>query len=57
MNAHKMRVEVFEGNVGSVRVFEKNEMGLLGTFEAEREGAGCGRVERMHVLEWERPRK
>ena len=57
LNAHKIRVEVFEGNVGSVRVFEKNGMRLLGTFEVGMEGAGCGGVERMHVLEWERPKE
>ena len=57
MNAHKIRAEVFEGNIGGVRVFEKNGMKLLGTFKVETEGAGCGRVEGMHILEWERPRE
>ena len=55
LNAHKIRVEAIEGNIGSVRVFEKNGMKLLGTVKVEMEGAGCGRVEGMHVLEWERP--
>ena len=57
LKAHKIRAEVFEGNVGSVRVFEKNGMRLLRTLEVEREGEGCGGVERMHVSEWERPRE
>jgi RimJ/RimL family protein N-acetyltransferase len=56
LNAHKVRTEAFEGNVGSVRVFEKNGFRLLGTVEVELVGSGCGRVEGMHVLEWERPR-
>jgi len=57
LNAHKIRVEVFEGNIGSVRVFEKNGMRLLGTFEVEMDGAGCGRIKGVHLLEWERPRE
>jgi len=57
LNTHKIRTEAFEGNVGSVRVFEKNGMKLIGTCRVEREGAGCGRIEGIHVLEWEKPRE
>jgi len=56
LNAHKIRVEAIEGNIGSVRVFEKNGMKLLGTCRVERERAGA-RVAGVHVLEWERPRE
>ena len=57
LNAHKIRVEAIEGNIGSVRVFEKNGMRLLGTSKVEREAPGRGRIEGVHVLEWERPRE
>lgn len=55
LNAHKIRTEAIEGNIGSVRVFEKNGMKLLGTVKVERVSEGRGRVEGVHVLEWERP--
>lgn len=48
---------MFEGNIDSMRVFEKNGIKLLGTFKVEWEGAGSGRIEGMHVLEWEKPRE
>ena len=57
LNAHKIRVEAIEDNIGSVRVFERNGMKLLGTVKVEREAAGRGRIEGVHVLEWERPRE
>jgi len=57
LNAHKIRVEAIEGNIGSVRVFEKNGMRLLGISKINREFTGRGRVEGVHVLEWERPRE
>lgn len=53
-NAHKIHPEVFEGNTGSVRVFEKNGFKLLETVKVERSGPGCGRIEGIHLLEWER---
>ena len=55
LNARKIRTEAFEGNIGSVRVFEKNGFKLLETVKVERNGPGCGRIEGMHVLEWEWP--
>ncbi|KAF9650299.1 hypothetical protein BDM02DRAFT_3093385 [Thelephora ganbajun] len=57
LNAHKIHTEAFEGNMGSVRVFEKNGLKLLETVKVELVGPGCGRIEGMHVLEWERPGK
>jgi len=56
LNAHKIRVEAFEGNIGSVRVFEKNGFKLLEMVKVDRLGQGHGRIEGMvHVLEWVRP--
>lgn len=58
LNAHKIRTGALEGNIGSVRVFEKNGLRLLETVEVNLVGSGRGgieRIERMHVLEWERP--
>ena len=55
LNAHKIRVEAVEGNIASVRVFEKNGMKSLGTVKVERVHPGRERVEAVHVLEWERP--
>jgi len=57
LNAHKIRTEAIEGNIGSVRVFEKNGMKLLGTVKVERVYEGRERVEGVYVLEWERPGK
>ena len=57
MNAHEIRTETIEGNAGSVRVFEKNGFKLLETVKVDRVGPGCGRIERVHVLEWKRLRK
>lgn len=54
MNAHKIDAEVFEGNVGSVRVFEKNGFKLHETVKVDQVGQGCGRIEGVHVLEWRR---
>ena len=55
MNAHRIRTEATEGNIGSVRVFEKNGFKLLEVVKVDRVGPGFGRVEGVHVLEWERP--
>lgn len=55
LNAHKIRAEAIEGNIGSVRVFEKNGLKLLEMVKVERVCPGRERVERVHVLEWERP--
>jgi hypothetical protein len=38
-------------------VFEKNRFKLLETVRVEQPGPGGGRIEGMHVLEWERPRE
>ena len=54
MNVHRIHAEVFEGNIGSVRVFEKNGFNLLETVKVDRVGPGCGRIERVHVFEWAR---
>lgn len=53
-NAHKIRVEAIQGNVGSVRVFEKNGFKSLGTVKVDRVRPGRERTERVHLLEWER---
>ena len=55
LNAHKIRTEAIEGNIGSVRVFEKNGMKLLGMVKVEWVCEGRERVEGVHMLEWERP--
>ena len=57
LNAHKIRADVFEGNPGSVRVFEKNGFKLLESVRVKWPGPGGGRIQGMHVLEWERPRE
>ena len=54
LNAHKICTGVLEGNIGSVRVFEESGLRLLETVKVEWIGPGCGQVEGMHVLEWER---
>jgi len=54
LNAHKIRTGVYEGNIGSVRVFEKNGLRLVDTVKVEWVGPACGQVEKMHVLEWQR---
>lgn len=54
-NAHKIRAEATQGNIGSVRVFEKNGFKLLGTVKVDRVHPGRERIEGVHVLEWERP--
>ena len=54
LNAHKIRTVAIEGNIGSVRVFEKNGMKLLGTVKVDRFSETRGRIEGVHVLEWER---
>ena len=55
LNAHKIRTSAIEGNIGSVRVFEKNGMKLLGMVKVDQVFEGRGRVEGVNVLEWERP--
>ena len=57
LNAHRIRTEALEGNIGSVRVFEKNGLKLLETVKVERGEAGREQIVGMHVLEWEKPRK
>jgi RimJ/RimL family protein N-acetyltransferase len=57
MNAHKIRAETIEDNIGSVRVFEKNGFKLLETVKVDRAGPGRGRIEGVHIMEWERPKK
>jgi RimJ/RimL family protein N-acetyltransferase len=57
LNAHKIRTEAIQGNIGSVRVFEKNGFKIIETVRVDRDGPGCGRIKGVHVLEWERPRK
>ena len=57
LNAHRIRTAALEGNIASVRVFEKNGMTLLGTVRVERVGAGGGKIEGVHLLEWEKPRE
>jgi RimJ/RimL family protein N-acetyltransferase len=57
MNAHRIRTEAIESNIGSVRVFEKNGFKLLEVVKVDRVGPGFGRVKGVHVLEWERPGK
>ncbi len=52
MAARKIRAEVFVGNIGSRRVFEKNGFVLEETVELERE-TNSGMVRRgMDVLWW-----
>lgn len=57
MNAHRIRVAVFEGNTGSVRVFEKNGFELLERMKVDQVGPGCGRITGVDVLEWVRGRE
>ena len=57
MSAHKISAEAFEGNIGSVRVFDKNGLTLVETLKVEWVGRGCGRIEGVHVVEWERLRE
>ena len=54
MNAYKIRTAAIDGNIGSVRVFEKNGFKLLKTVKVNQDGSGCGRVNGVHLLEWER---
>ena len=52
MGVKAMRVEAFEGNVGSVRVFEKNGFVMIGTVEncmPVQESKGGGK-DSIHVL-------
>ena len=55
LNAYKIRTEVLEGNLGSVRVLEKNGLKFLGMVECDLAGSGREGIERMHALECERP--
>lgn len=57
MNAHKIRAEAIEGNIRSVRVFEKNGFKLSGIAKVDRVRPGRERIEGIHVLEWERERE
>jgi RimJ/RimL family protein N-acetyltransferase len=57
MNAHRIQTEILEGNIKSVRVFEKNGFKLLETAKVEQIGPGCGRITGVHVLEWVRRRE
>lgn len=54
MGAHFIRVEAFEGNVGSVRVFEKNGFVLEETVPMVQV-TNCGvTVTGYHILWWRR---
>lgn len=50
MNVQHMLLGVFEGNVGSVKVFERNGFKVKGTYEEYKEVKGKKRG--VHVLEW-----
>lgn len=52
MNVRRMHASAFEGNTGSVRVFEKNGFVLAETIKLVREGPGFGRIEGMHIMDW-----
>ena len=52
MGVRLIRVEVFEGNVGSVRVFEKNGFKLEGTVPQRMVTNSGVKVTGMHVLSW-----
>jgi len=52
MGVHRIRAAVFEGNQGSIRVFEKNRFVMtttLDNFMVHR-----GRMRGLHVMEWKK---
>ena len=54
MNAHSIRVEMFKGNQGSVRVFEKNGFVLTDTTIADETAVNSMGIVRhgSHVMWW-----
>jgi hypothetical protein len=52
MGAHLMRVETFKGNIGSVRVFEKNGFTLEQTVLVTKVTPSGVTVTGMHILWW-----
>ena len=52
MNARIIRAEAFIGNVGSVRVFEKNGFVLEDTVYNERVSTGGTKYSGQHILWW-----
>ena len=52
MGARAMRVETFEGNIGSVRVFEKNGFRLEETVHRRKVTNSGAVVTGFHVLWW-----
>jgi len=50
MNVHHMLLGVFEGNVGSVKVFQRNGFRIKGTYQDCKEVKG--KMRSVHVLEW-----
>ncbi|KAH8099283.1 hypothetical protein BXZ70DRAFT_289672 [Cristinia sonorae] len=54
MNTRIIRGEAFKGNIGSVRVFEKNGFVLENTVDFEQVLNNGGKMSGMHVLVWRR---
>lgn len=52
MGARLIRVEAFKGNVGSVRVFEKNGFVLEETVDFEQVINSGEKMSGMHILWW-----
>lgn len=50
MNVRHMLLAVFEGNVGSVKVFLKNGFKIKATYKDFKEVKG--KIRSVHVLEW-----